>query len=103
MPTLIERVLSIENAANEIVARAQQEAHAVQTAAETRLGSIRDELAAATDQRVEAYRAEARMRHEASMARADQAYRAALAALDAIPAERTGALAARVVAQFSEE
>ena len=68
MASLIENILSIENQANEIVAKAHAESKALEKGALAEIQRVRQEIDAQTEQRIEAFRKDAEQKHQATLA-----------------------------------
>lgn len=102
MSSLIENVLTLEREANDLVAVAQRQAQQFDKDTASQMEGVRNELAAATDQRVEAFRHEAETRHERGLEQAEREHQEAAAALDAIGAPQVQRCAEQVVAKFHE-
>ncbi len=102
MPTLSDRVLSLEHQADAILDGAKAKSQGLAKEAEAQENAIRAELSASTATRLEAFRAEAQRRHEAELRAADDEAAQALAALDRIDPTLVDQLAAEVVARLRE-
>lgn len=100
--SLIDKVLSLEAQANQVVEAAKAEAKRLETAAEEQGAAVRAEAAAAVERRAVEFRTGAEAKVGEELKKADGDYRAARARLDQIPAEKIAAqvkaVAARLVA-----
>lgn len=102
MASLIEDVLSIENQANEIVAKAHAESKNLEKTALTEIERVRQEIDAQTAQRVEAFRADALKRNQEALAAEKQEAARHIASLDRLDAGLVQKLSGMVVTKFRE-
>ena len=100
MASLIEDVLSIESQANEIIAKAQSDAKALEKSAHVQIEQAAREIEARTAQRVEAYRRDAEQKHLAALAAEKEESARRLSALDRLDARLVEKLSGLVVAEF---
>lgn len=103
MPALIDNILSLEQQANDIVAKAQADAKAVTARAESDIADARKRLSAETDARLSAYAQEANERQARELADVETELRASLAAIDGISPSTIQQFAARVAEAFQQD
>lgn len=84
MSTLIESVLSLEQEASAIVAKAREEAAAVAKQAEDQILAHRDAVSKETGRRIEEYRRQAEARHEQEVAQANEDFSKSAAAIEQV-------------------
>ncbi|MCX5768932.1 MAG: hypothetical protein NTZ09_01465 [Candidatus Hydrogenedentes bacterium] len=100
MVSLIEDVLSIESQANQILAKAQSDAKAVEKSALTEIERAARDIDERVAQRVETYRRDAELKHQAAIAAEKEGSAARLASLDRLDAGLADKLSGLVVAEF---
>lgn len=103
MPALIDNILSLEQQANDIVAKAHADAKAVSARADCEIEDMRKRLIADTDARLSAYSAETEERRKRDLAEVESELRASLAAIDGIAPSTIQQFAARVAEAFLRE
>lgn len=102
MASLIENVLSIENQANEIIAKAQAESKNLEKTALAEIERVRQEIDAQTEQRIEAFRADTAKTHEATLAQEKQLAEEQMASLDRLEPGLAQKLAGPIAAKLRE-
>jgi len=100
MASLIEDVLSIESQANQILAKAQSDAKALEKSALADIKRAAVEIEERVAQRVETYRREAEQKHQAALAAEKQESARRLSSLDRLDARLVEKLSGLVVAEF---
>lgn len=100
MASLIEDVLSIESQANDIVAKAQSDAKALEKSVQTDIDRVAAEIEARTAQRVETYRRDAEQKHQAALAAEKQESAHRLAALERLDPGLVEKLSALILTEF---
>jgi len=100
MSSLVQSILTIENEASNVVARAHEEAAALAKQADEKIAAQRAALAEETARRIEEFRKSAAERHEKDLAGAEAAHRAALDAIDQIPQSRIQQEVDRIIDAF---
>ena len=85
MIALVEKIVSLENEAESIVAQAHEEAKRLEKASEEEIASYRRKLAEEIEQRIAAFSGEREKMHQKAMTEAEGELKAALDAVDQIP------------------
>jgi vacuolar-type H+-ATPase subunit E/Vma4 len=85
MIALVEKIVSLENEAESIVARAHEEAKRLEKDSEEETASYRRKLADEMEQRIAAFSSEREKMHQTAMTGAEGELKAALDAVDQIP------------------
>ena len=102
MATLVEKIVTLENEADSIVAQTRAEAKEIEKSAMTEMDVYRLKLAEETDQKVAAYQGEMEEKHRRSVAEAEKELAQALDAIDQIVGEAVKRQIDRIVARFNE-
>ncbi|MCC6694633.1 MAG: hypothetical protein IT365_03280 [Candidatus Hydrogenedentes bacterium] len=85
MSTLIENILSLEQEASAMVAKAHEEALALAQQAEEQIQAHRAAVAEETGRRIEAYRSQTQVRHEEEVVEANERYAKAAESIEQVP------------------
>jgi len=100
MASLIEDVLSIENQANEIVSKAQEEARSIEKSAEAEIDRIRAEIDDEVDGRIAAYRRDAEQKQSEALEKEKAEAATRLSELDRLDQALMEKLSGMVVKEF---
>ena len=100
METLVERILSLEKAADALLAKAHHDAAELERRADDEVTAYRQHLAEDASRRIESYRAEAEQHYQEALAQAESELQAQLDALDRLDASVVQRETERVVQRF---
>ncbi|MCC6793531.1 MAG: hypothetical protein IT366_00315 [Candidatus Hydrogenedentes bacterium] len=103
MPALIDIILSIEQQANDIVAKAQADAKAITARTESEITDARKRISAETDARLTTCAQEMNERQARELADVESELHASLAAIDGIAPSTLHQFSARVAEAFQRE
>ncbi|MCL4691279.1 MAG: hypothetical protein KJ060_02045 [Candidatus Hydrogenedentes bacterium] len=100
MSSLVQNILALEQEASAVVARAHEQATHLAKEADETIRSQRSAQLQESEKRVEEYRKSAAERFEIDKSEAEASHKAALAAIDQIPAARIQQQVDRIVNAF---
>jgi len=102
MVTLVEKIVSLENEADSIVAAARAEASDLEKSAAADIEAYRRKLSADTDEKVSLFQKQMEEKHKASVVEAEAELVRALGAVDQIADDVLRKQIDRIVNKFSE-
>ena len=102
MATLVENIVSLENEADSIVAKARVEAKEIENSSIAEAEAYRLKLAEETEQKVGAFRKETEEKYQRSIAEAQDELAQALSAMDHIAGSAVREQINRIISRFSE-
>jgi len=102
MVTLVEKIVSLENEADSIVAAARDEAHELEKSAMTDAEAYRRKLSEDMEAKVSSFQKEMEAKHKASVMEAEEELVRALGAVDQIADPVLKEQIDRIVGRFSE-
>jgi hypothetical protein len=102
MVTLVEKIVSLENEADSIVAAAHDKARELEKSAIADVEAYRRKLSEDMEAKISSFQIEMEAKHKASAAEAEEELVRALGAIDQIADDVLGKQIARIVNKFSE-
>ena len=102
MITLVEKIVSLENEADSIVAEAHAEAHELEKSAAADIEAYRRKLSEDTEEKVSLFQKQMEEKHKASVVEAEAELVRALGAVDQIADDVLRKQIDRIVNKFSE-
>jgi F0F1-type ATP synthase membrane subunit b/b' len=102
MITLVEKIVSLENEADSIVANARTEAHELEKSATADIEAYRRKLSEDTEEKVSLFQKQMEAKHKASVVEAEEELVRALGAVDQIADDILREQTDRIVNKFSE-
>ena len=102
MITLVEKIVSLENEADSVVAEAHTEAHELEKSAAADIEAYRRKLSKDTEEKVSLFQKQMEEKHKASVVEAEQELVRALGAVDQVADDVLREQIDRIVNKFSE-